>query len=247
MVLSDSFPHHTFLGVTTIVLLFAACSETHEVVHATVDTLESGVILVSNRGEGVWDERSAWRLVDEVTIGVREGDGPEAFGFVTDFEVDGFDRIYILDLYAQEIRVFTRDGAYVRSIGGPGSGPGEFRGVNGMTFDPSGRLWVMNQGNVRYSVFDTSGTLLQEPRRPALANSADWPGMFSREGDLYDRVMDGPTSVRYDTMTNQFVDSIPHPALPEGTPFGWGHRLRMPIPLIVITCSGHRDHRFRGS
>ena len=244
MILSAAVHQPTFLGPVIVIMLLVACGETHEAGYATVDTLESGVILVSNRAEGMWDEQSAWRLVDEVTVGAREGTGPEVFGLVTDFDVDGFDRVYVLDVFTQEIRVFGRDGAFVRTIGGRGGGPGEFRGVNGMTFDPSGRLWVMNQGNVRYSVFDTSGTLLQEPRRPALSNSAGgYVGMFSRSGDLYDVIMDRPTSVRYDTVTNQFVDSIPYPALPPGTPFGWGHRLRTPDGWWLAVASEYRLHR----
>ena len=181
-----------FLRLVTIVLFLPACDRTAEVAYTTVDTLETGVVLVRNGVKGLWDEQSAWRLVHEVTIGTREGAGPEAFGPVSDFDVDRQDRVYVLDRLSWEIRVFASDGAHIRNIGGPGSGPGEFKGANGMIFDPVGRLWVMNQGNVPYSVFDTSGALLQEPRRPTLPNQADWwSPVFSRAGDLYDKVYGG--------------------------------------------------------
>ena len=244
--LSDLLRQRPFLRLpVTIVLFLAACDRTPEVGYTTVDTLETGVVLARNGVQGLWDEQSAWRLVHDVTVGTREGTGPEAFGLVSDFDTDRLGRVYVVDLLAQHIRVFDGDGAHVRNIGGPGSGPGEFKGVNGMTFDPSGRLWVMNQGNVRYSVFDTSGALLQEPRRPTLANQADWSPVFSRAGDLYDKVY-GETmgaSVRYDTITNQFVDSIPYPVLPEGTPFGWRHRIRTRGGWWLAVASEYRLHQ----
>lgn len=209
----------------------------------TVDTLQNGVVVVRNEGPGKWDETSAWRLVEHMVIGSRDGQGPQAFGLVKDFEVDEYGRLYVLDLFAQEVRVFDRDGEFVRTIGRPGSGPGEFSGANGIMFDPAGRLWVVNPGNVRYSVFDTTGTLLDEPRRPAPQKTAEWRGVFSPAGDLYDWVLiPGSRSdfFRYDTTTNQFVDGVAVPPVPQGTPFGWGHRLRTAHGWRLAVASEYR-------
>ena len=213
----------------------------------TIDTLENGVVLVRNPVEGIWDESSAWRLVEEVKIGTRDSEGPQMFGDVWDIDLDRLGRIYVLDRQAQDIRVFGGDGSYIRTIGRPGAGPGEFRLPTGMTFDPAGRLWVSNRNNLRYSVFDTSGALLKEPRRPGNSSTfLEWDGVFTREGDLYDRIGYESTSgrkhgyVRYDTTTSRFVDTIPASDFPEGTPFTWGRRLLTPDGRWLGVASEYR-------
>ncbi|MEX0690926.1 MAG: hypothetical protein WD043_03695, partial [Gemmatimonadales bacterium] len=39
----------------------------------SVDTLPSGMVVVTNPAEGVWDETTAWRVTPVVRIGVLEG------------------------------------------------------------------------------------------------------------------------------------------------------------------------------
>jgi hypothetical protein len=204
--------------------------------HGTVDTLESGAVLVSNPRMGSWTAESAWRLVEDVRIGTREGWGPDAFGDVADIDVDAGGRIYVLDRQAQDVRVFAPDGSHVRTIGRPGSGPGEFNGVTGIALDPRQRLWVFNQNNLRYSVFDTTGTLLGEPpRRFTDVGAAEWISVFEPEGDMREVFYyPDPTVgikgalIRYDTATGMALDTSPVPSAPHGTPFGWAHRTLTP-------------------
>ncbi|MFQ5703307.1 MAG: 6-bladed beta-propeller [Gemmatimonadales bacterium] len=231
----------------TQLLIMSACGGKDTVIwHGTVDTLENGTVRVSNPAEGTWHEGSTWRLVEEVKIGTREGKGPQVFGDIADIDVDRIGRVYVLDRQAQEVRVFGSDGRYVRTIGRLGRGPGELSAATGMAFDPLGRLWVLNQGNLRYSVFDTSGIVLQEPSRLTGARVAGWYGVFSSEGDLYDRIFYvGPTGVktgyvRYDTTTGQFVDTMSASRFPEGTPLGWGRSLLTPKGRWLGVASDYR-------
>ncbi|MBI4546128.1 MAG: 6-bladed beta-propeller, partial [Gemmatimonadetes bacterium] len=101
-------------------------------------------------------------------------------------EVDAAGRIYVLDRQEQEIRVFDARGAYVRTIGRKGRGPGEFQGANGMEWDRAGNLWVADPMNTRYTVFDTAGRFLRTYRRPIPSYGYSWEGGFDREGRLYD-------------------------------------------------------------
>ena len=45
------------------------------------------------------------------------GDGPQGFGRIHDLAVDRAGRIYVLDVGSKEVRVFGRDGAYLRDHG----------------------------------------------------------------------------------------------------------------------------------
>jgi sugar lactone lactonase YvrE len=201
---------------------------------AKVDTLENGAVLVSNAAMGVWGGRPAWRLTDEVKIGARDGEAPEVFGHIAHIELDEFGRVYVLDFHAQEIRVFEADGSYVRALGGRGAGPGEFRYARGMKFDPAGRLWVVNQNNLRYSLFDTSGVLVEElPRRTGTYFVDSWNAAFTPAGDLYDWDM------RYDPSHGELV-STHSPGLPAGTPLGWGYHMLTPHGWWVGVASEYR-------
>jgi hypothetical protein len=148
---------------------------------------------------------------------------------------------------AAEIKVFGPDGSYIRTIGRKGHGPGEFEVATGMRFDPRNRLWVLNQGNQRYSVFDTSGALLREFPRYMASRTLEWRyGVFGPTGDLFDE-LSYPTSsgfqrrcARYDTLRAEFVDTLPLPVLPEDTPFGWGRVMPTPLGWWVGVATDYR-------
>jgi hypothetical protein len=219
------------LGVFLAAGMVSACGAERPAGQWTVDTLPGGAVVVSNTGPGLWRGQAPWRLVEEVKIGTRDGSGPDAFGSVRGLEVDPLGRVYVLDFQAHEIRVFNRDGAFVRTIGRRGGGPGEFAAPQGLMFDPSSRLWVNNMRNLRYSVFDTSGALVTEFRKPSFGQTwlAGWDAVFDRSGALWDAflVESGTERVvrraRYDTATGTYVDTLVSVGFPRA-PFGWAVR-----------------------
>jgi hypothetical protein len=123
-----------------------------------VDTLASGTIIVSNPARGLWDSAGGWTVVEDLRIGSAEGDDATAFARVRALAVDAYDRIYVLDYQAQDVRVFDRDGRHVRTVGRRGDGPGEFQGAQALALDAEGRLWVLDRQSARYSLFDTAGS-----------------------------------------------------------------------------------------
>lgn len=226
-------PIATALGA----LLLAACSGSQNSSGQwTLDTLPGGTIVTTNTGGGAWGAGAEWTLVPETTIGTRE-DGPASFIDVVDLEVDAFGHVYALDRSANEIHVFGGDGALLRTIGRFGHGPGELNGAQGLEFDPSVRLWVMNQNNGRYTVFDTAGGLLKEfPMRLSSIRFAGWEGVFDRAGTLLDfaaTISGGSFRAgyfRYDTVAGRLADSplpLRFPTAPplwlvrQGTLDGW--------------------------
>ena len=102
------------------------------------------------------------------------GDGPQGFGDIHDIAVDQAGRIYVLDFASKEVRVFGRDGAYLRAMAREGEGPGETRYRGGparrITWRPPAQLWI--SGGQQYLVVDTLGNELHRTAgRPR-------PGMF---------------------------------------------------------------------
>jgi hypothetical protein len=84
-------------------------------------------------------------LLGRVSAAVRSADGS----------------LYVLDQIARRIYRFDRAGALQGSMGGPGSGPGEFQNPLAMVPVPGG-VAVWDQGTARVTVFSTSGAIVSE-------------------------------------------------------------------------------------
>jgi hypothetical protein len=151
-----------------------------------VDTLDSGAVRVRNPERGAWGPGEAWRLVEELRIGAAEGDGPDAFGDRILVQADDAGHIYVADVQAGEVRVFDAAGRHLRTIGGPGHGPGEFRRISGMDWGPDGRLRVMDGELARLSVFDRDGASQGSHDRPAGFVMIPWRGRVDHHGRVYD-------------------------------------------------------------
>jgi hypothetical protein len=121
-------------------------------------------------------------------IGARDTPGPDLFGHIAAIAVDDDDRIYVLDSTAHEVRVFDRSGTHVRSFGGKGAGPGEFDQPIGMAWGPDHMLWIVDVGNARFSVHDTSGVFISSHERSSDLVVIPWPGGWDRQNRLYDPV-----------------------------------------------------------
>jgi hypothetical protein len=80
--------------------------------------------------------------------------------------------IYTLHPSEAVVRQFDADGSFVRTIGGRGSGPGEFQRARamGLTGDS---LWVMDTEGYRVSLFALDGTFLNSFQVPFVMGSED--------------------------------------------------------------------------
>ena len=151
----------------------------------TTDTLPSGTVHVRNPAKGMWEADAGPRITVLARIGTDDADGPESFADIRAIEVDTRGRIYVLEAEVQEIRVFDSAGAYVRTIGRKGAGPGELKDAIGMFWDGEGRLWVVDQANARFTAFDTAGNYISDRRR-LFANHMTWlwSGRYLDDGRL---------------------------------------------------------------
>jgi hypothetical protein len=94
---------------------------------------------------------------DVFSLGLEEGDPNEVFSTIASVGFDSRGNLFILDRDNRRIVMFDRSGAFVRTIGSSGQGPGEFTFPVGMAVYDDGRLAVMDLGNAGISVLDANG------------------------------------------------------------------------------------------
>ena len=69
-------------------------------------------------------------VTEEVfTVGSATGDDWDTFGIVRSVHFDAQGNLHIFDMQAEHILVVGPDGSLIRTVGGPGEGPGEFENV----------------------------------------------------------------------------------------------------------------------
>lgn len=119
-------PSPSRLRIVQTLLLVASSSCTGEggqaTRHPTTTNVPSSPI--------VWSEAEHGRdFLHERTnsIGAVTQPVEEVFGLIRDVASDSAGRLYVLDSRFNEIRVFSSEGTFLGTAGGPGSGPGEFQ------------------------------------------------------------------------------------------------------------------------
>jgi DNA-binding beta-propeller fold protein YncE/tetratricopeptide (TPR) repeat protein len=84
------------------------------------------------------------------------------------------DRLYVVDGKKAQLFILDAAGKLLKTVGGPGSAAGQFRGPRGVAIGPSGDVFVADAGNNRVQIFDRDGKFLD-----AFGESGSEPGHLS--------------------------------------------------------------------
>ena len=162
-----------------------------------MDTLRGGRVVVSSPDSPSSGLERVPTLVEELRIGSLGGDC-DALADVISLAVDDPGRIYVADLGANTIRVFSPHGACLQTFGREGSGPGEFAMLAGIAHS----LWGMDARAHRLTLFDSTGAVRASlSLGPTMSARFPWPLWVDNDGRVHRwavpfRVPDGtlPTS-----------------------------------------------------
>jgi len=134
--------------------------------HIVVKMTRDGqpLLTIGTKGEaGEWNEATGSHKLNQPNDVVIAGNGDVfvAQGHTPGAEGDA------------RVLKFDKNGKFIKSWGGKGSGPGQFQVAHGVAIDPKGMLWVADRENQRIQVFDQNGTFVREMKYKGLPCSFD--------------------------------------------------------------------------
>lgn len=148
------------ISVALVIVALAACSEPLEFADWTVAPAEGTPIVeyadvpLEERGETV-------ELVEDLVVGPRGQDPNYLFFRPSGVAVDDDGRMYVLEMGNSRVQVFDPDGEYIRTLGGPGQGPGELELPAGITIGRD-QVMVYDLNSRRLSLWDLAGNHVRD-------------------------------------------------------------------------------------
>lgn len=171
--------------------LLLACAEDRFLGEGVTVTDSLGIPVVFS-ARPAWDPEATWSLSEtpELSIGVVAGDEPYLlFAVAGAFLLPDGGAVIVHSTRPPSFRIYDRTGTHVRSIGGEGEGPGEFRNLAGGWLDDDGTLIGYDPELGRISRFTLGGELVdsrlvKKIQTFSTIGRRDWPPRwFDRYGD----------------------------------------------------------------
>jgi hypothetical protein len=145
------------LVLAVLPLVVGACSRGEESTLEGVVTWDSAGVRIVESHASVWGEARTFGSDPLVEIGSVDGSGAAAFGLLGDAKLLGSGVVAASDSRANEIRLFDVSGEHLRTLGGSGAGPNEFRGVGRLYLYPGDSLAAFDFGLSRTLIVPVGG------------------------------------------------------------------------------------------
>jgi len=135
-------------------MMLVSCQQQKSEWKGTIEE-DNGFTVVKNPKEPIYGE-DIFSLEEELSVG--ESEGPEEYMFsqIIDVGVDDEENIYILDFLEAHIKVFSKSGEFLRTIGRRGQGPGEIQRPMNIYITPANEILINDRG-ARYFHFIALG------------------------------------------------------------------------------------------
>ena len=148
-----------------LVLAAVACDRAGQPASNVTARDEKGVRIIENLS--LTPDSTAWWVdtAGAVIIGELEGNAPYVFGRVAGVVRQSNGRIVVGDAQASEVRFFDAAGRFLHSVGGRGSGPGEYTYFSRVVAYRADTLVVIDREGGRNTVLDPEGKYVRSFRR----------------------------------------------------------------------------------
>jgi len=136
-----------------------------------VGRTDSAGITVVESATPLWGPGEAWRVTGPITsIGTIDGPRESQLHRVRGVARLEDGRVVVANGGSSEIRLYTPTGRWIRSFGGEGDGPGEFRHIRGLQLLPPDTLLAFDDRGPRITLFTVDGARIDSRRLPSLGN-----------------------------------------------------------------------------
>lgn len=106
------------------------------------------------------DGRVVYTMTDVITLG-GEGEPEDGILFYPHkIRVDAKDNIYVSDAVDKTIKIFDRNGKWIKNVGKRGQGPGEYMAINDFDVSRDGRIFISDIRQHRVSILSSDGTFV---------------------------------------------------------------------------------------
>lgn len=123
-------------------------------------TKEGDVIVVKNPKEPLYKE-NILAFKEELSIGGAEAQGNNAFSQIRTFAIDDAENVYVLDSKEAHIKIFDKNGKYIRTFGRSGQGPGELELPQSISINKTTKEIIVQEISRRLSIFALDGKFLR--------------------------------------------------------------------------------------
>ncbi len=228
------------------------------------ETVKDGVRCVVNPAEPI-EPLSTSVLKELWRIGGDTDDEDEFFGVISQIQTDEAGNIYLLDSQLNQVKVFSRDGEFIRDIGREGEGPGEFRSPTSMFFTRDGNVAVLQLAPGKIVLLTPEGEPAGEHPLPvredggmmiliggnyrggnfvlAAAANAFAEGRFDQTRYLASVDPEGKEAARYHTETRTI--DFASPVLDDKVWDTFDRRWTIGVDGRVYACTSYDDYRIQ--
>jgi len=151
---------------------------------------EKGITVVRNPAQPIY-KKDIISFEEELQIGSADKSDKYIFSSIDGLDVDDNGHIYVLDSRVAEVKVFSQDGEYLRSIGGRGQGPGEMQRPLFLQITADNELVVHDYATQHFIYFSLDGQFLRQRTNWKTEHIAQ-PVKIDQQGNLIGLEILGP-------------------------------------------------------
>ena len=149
-----------FLGLIIIIFCIFSCQNQKITWRGSIKN-EKGLTVVRNPARPIY-KKDIISFEEELQIGSADKSEKYIFSAIDGLDVDDNGHIYVLDSRAAQVKVFSPDGEYLRSIGGRGQGPGEMQMPLFLQITADNELVVQDLAAQHFLYFSLDGRFLRK-------------------------------------------------------------------------------------
>jgi hypothetical protein len=121
---------------------------------------EGGIKIIRNPEKPI-HEANIFSSVEDLKIGEIDGDKNYMFSRIRILVVDNNETIYVADSIETHIKIFNKNGEFIKVFGKPGQGPGEIGRIRSMQLTSNSELLILDSSNRKILYFSLGGDFIR--------------------------------------------------------------------------------------